>query len=162
VHPGGRVIGIDFSAGMLELARQREPDVDFRLGDVTRLSESDASIDAVTVAFGLRNLVDREAAIREVHRVLRPGRRFVILEFAPPPRGLLMSGYRFYLNRVMPALTGLRDASQADAYRYLADSVQAFLPPAELTAMLERLEFRVSVESMTFGVVTIHTAIRQG
>ena len=84
VGPSGRVVGIDFSPAMLELARSREPRVEFRLRDVTRLNEPDASVDAITIGFGLRNLVDRNAALREMHRVLRPGGRLVILEFAPP------------------------------------------------------------------------------
>src|ERR1700730_818108 len=103
VRPGGRVIGIDFSPGMLELARRREPDIEFRQGDITRLAEDDASIDAVTIGFGLRNLVDRDAALREMRRVLRPGGRLVVLEFAPPPTGPLMGAYRVYLSPVMPA-----------------------------------------------------------
>src|SRR5438132_1532933 len=106
VRPGGRVIGIDFSASMLELARAREPQVDFRLGDVSRLDEAEASVDAVTIGFGLRNLVDREGGLREMYRVLRPGGRLVILEFAPSS-GSLMGGYRFYLGRLMPLVAGL-------------------------------------------------------
>ena len=79
-RPGGRVIGIDFSQPMLERARKLEPEVEFRLGDVSRLSEPDASVDAITIGFGLRNLVDREQALREMRRVLRPGGRLVILD----------------------------------------------------------------------------------
>jgi len=161
VGPSGRVIGIDFSPAMLELAREREPQVEFRLGDVTRLSEADASVDAITIAFGLRNLVDREAALREMLRVLRPGGRLVILEFAPPPRGMLMRAYRFYLSRVMPVVVGLRSGDEASAYRYLADTVQAFPQPAELARQLETLGFTVSVERMTFGIVALHVAVRR-
>src|SRR5947209_16827001 len=150
--PSGRVIGVDFSPAMLELARRREPQVEFRLGDVTRLDQPDASVDAVTIGFGLRNLVDRNAALREMDRVLRPGGRLVILEFAPPPRGLLMRAYRFYLSRVMPAVAGLRNADKGSAYRYLAETVQAFPKPAELARQLEGLGFTVSVERMTLGI----------
>src|SRR5260370_25742464 len=84
VGPSGRVVGVDFSAAMLELARQREAHVEFRLGDVPRLSEADASVDAVTIGFGLRNLVDRGTALREMFGVLRPGGRLVILEISLP------------------------------------------------------------------------------
>ena len=160
VGPSGRVIGVDFSAAMLGLARQREPRVEFRLGDVTQLSEADASVDAVTIGFGLRNLVDREAALREMFRVLRPGGRLVILEFAPPPRGWLMRAYRFYLSRVMPAVAGLRNAAEASAYRYLAETVQAFPQPGALARQLEALGFSVSVERMTLGIVALHVAQR--
>src|ERR1700694_3443213 len=161
VGSSGRVIGIDFSPAMLELARQREPRVEFRLGDVTRLSEADGSVDAITIAFGLRNLVDREAALREMFRVLRPGGHLVILEFAPPPHGLLMRAYRFYLSRVMPVVVGLCSGHEASAYRYLAGAVQAFPQPAELARQLEGLGFTVSVERMTFGIVALHVAVRR-
>lgn len=160
VRPGGRVIGIDFSPAMLERARQLEPDVEFRLGDVGRLSEADASIDGITIGFGLRNLVDRAGALREMHRVLRPGRRLVILEFAPPT-GILMRAYRFYLGRIMPALVGFTSASERDAYRYLAESVQGFPQPAALARELESLGFSVAVERMTLGIVALHLAVRR-
>jgi demethylmenaquinone methyltransferase / 2-methoxy-6-polyprenyl-1,4-benzoquinol methylase len=160
VGPGGRVIGIDFSPAMLELARKLEPGIEFQLGDVSRLTLPAASVDAITIGFGLRNLVDREAGLREMHRVLRPGGRLVILEFAPPSPGLLMRGYRFYLERVMPAVVGLRSATEAGAYRYLADTVEAFTEPVELAGQLERLGFRVAFERMTAGIVAIHTATK--
>jgi len=161
VRPSGRVVGIDFSPAMLELARGREPEVEFRLGDVTRLNEPDASVDAVTIGFGLRNLVDREAALREMFRVLRPGGRLVILEFAPPPRGLLMRAYRFYLSRLMPAVAGLLSAGEGSAYRYLAETVDAFPEPAELAQQLEGLGFTVAVERLTFSIAALHVAVRR-
>jgi demethylmenaquinone methyltransferase/2-methoxy-6-polyprenyl-1,4-benzoquinol methylase len=160
VGPSGRVVGVDFSPAMLELARRREPHVEFRLGDVTRLSEADASVDAVTIGFGLRNLVDRVTALREMFRVLRPGGRLVILEFAPP-RGVLLRAYRFYLGRIMPAVAGLRSADEGSAYRYLAETVQAFPEPAELAGQLEGLGFAVSVQRMTLGIVSLHVAVRR-
>lgn len=160
VRPGGRVIGMDFSATMLELARHLEPEIEFRLGDVTRLPDANASIDAVTIAFGLRNLVDRETAMREMGRVLRRGGRLVILEFAPPPSGPLMWGYRLYLSRFMPAVAGVISRQEGQAYRYLADTIQEFPQPQALAAQLRNLGFSVSVERMTAGIVAIHTAIK--
>jgi demethylmenaquinone methyltransferase/2-methoxy-6-polyprenyl-1,4-benzoquinol methylase len=160
VRPDGHVIGIDFSPGMLELARKLEPDVEFRQGDVSRLSEPDASIDAVTIGFGLRNLVDRDAALREMRRVLRPGGRLVILEFAPP-MGLLLAAYRFYLGRVMPAVAGLFSAQESSAYRYLAETVAGFPQPAVLARDLEGLGFDVTVQVMTLGIVALHIAVRR-
>ena len=161
-RPGGRVIGIDFSEAMLERARRLEPEVEFRLGDVSRLNEPDASVDAVTIGFGLRNLVNREQALRGIHRVLRPGGRLVILEFAPPPSGLLMRAYRFYLTRVMPAIAGRLSSGERHAYRYLAETVQGFPQPADLAALLERLGFAVTFEPLTFGIVVLHVAVRRG
>ena len=160
VRPNGRVIGIDFSERMLEQARKRLPAVEFRLGDVARLTQPDESVDAVTIGFGLRNLVDRPAAMREMFRVLRPGGRLVVLEFAPPPAGLMMRFYRVYLTRVMPRLAGLLSADEGDAYRYLADTVQGFPRPAELAADLQRVGFLAGFEFLTFGIVAIHVATR--
>jgi demethylmenaquinone methyltransferase / 2-methoxy-6-polyprenyl-1,4-benzoquinol methylase len=160
VRPGGRVVGIDFSPGMLALARQREPDVDFRQGDVTRLAEAGASVDAVTIGFGLRNLVNRDAALREMRRVLRPGGRLVVLEFAPPT-GPLLAAYRFYLGRVMPAVAGLFNADEASAYRYLAETVEGFPQPAMLARDLDAIGFDVEVQRMTIGIVAFHVGVRR-
>jgi len=160
VRPGGRVIGIDFSPGMLELARAREPEVEFRQGDVSRLTEADASVDAVTIGFGLRNLVNRDAALREMRRVLRPGGRLVVLEFAPPT-GPLMAAYRFYLGRVMPAVVRLSSTNESNAYRYLAETVSNFPQPAALARDLEAIGFEVEVQRMTIGIVAFHVAVRR-
>jgi demethylmenaquinone methyltransferase / 2-methoxy-6-polyprenyl-1,4-benzoquinol methylase len=160
VHPGGRVVGVDFSPGMLALARKREPDIDFHQGDVSKLPEADASVDAVTIAFGLRNLVNRDAALREMRRVLRPGGRLVVLEFAPPT-GPLMAAYRFYLGRVMPAIARLSSASEANAYRYLAATVSGFPRPAVLAHELDTIGFDVAVQRMTLGIVAFHVAVRR-
>jgi demethylmenaquinone methyltransferase/2-methoxy-6-polyprenyl-1,4-benzoquinol methylase len=151
---------MDFSPGMLELARAREPDVEFRQGDVSRLMEADASVDAVTIGFGLRNLVNRDAALREMRRVLRPGGRLVVLEFAPPT-GPLMAAYRFYLGRVMPAVVRLSSTNESNAYRYLAETVSNFPQPAALARDLEAIGFEVEVQRMTIGIVAFHVAVRR-
>jgi demethylmenaquinone methyltransferase / 2-methoxy-6-polyprenyl-1,4-benzoquinol methylase len=160
VRPGGRVIGLDFSPRMLELARRQVPDVEFQLGDVMTLPFADGNIDAVTIAFGLRNLVDRERGLREMFRVLKPGGRLVILEFRPPPRSLLSLPYRVYLTRVIPRVAGWFGMDR-QAYQYLAETVQGFPSPTELARLLDQVGFRdVQVHGMTGGIVALHRAIR--
>ncbi len=158
VRPDGRVIGIDSSASMLAQAPSRAG-LEFRVADATALPYPDHSFDAVAIGFGLRNIIDRGAALKEMLRVLRPGGRLVILEFSPPSGGPLSRAYRFYLGRVMPAAAGLINRSYGEAYRYLSESIRAFPSPTALAAELERSGFRdVRVQSLTFGIVSIHTA----
>ena len=160
VRPGGRVIGLDFSTRMLELARRRVPGVEFQLGDVTALPFGEGTMDAVTIAFGLRNLVDRARGLSEMRRVLKPGGRLVILEFRPPPRGPLSLPYRIYLARVMPRVAGWFGMDR-QAYQYLADTVQGFPSPTGLARVLEQVGFRdVQVQGMTGGIVALHRAAR--
>jgi demethylmenaquinone methyltransferase/2-methoxy-6-polyprenyl-1,4-benzoquinol methylase len=160
VRPTGRVIGIDFSAEMLGRAPAAAC-IEYLLGDVTTLPFADAGVDAVTIAFGLRNLVDRDAGLREMHRVLRPGSRAVILEFSPPESGLPGRLYEIYVSRVMPAVAGLMKREQGDAYRYLAQSIDSFPTPAQLSQRMIAAGFsQVRVVSMTFGIVSIHVGVR--
>ncbi len=161
IRPGGRVIGIDFSAAMLDRARQRHPEIEFQLGDVTSLPYSDRSVQAVTIGFGFRNLVERDRALREMFRVLTPGRRVVILEFSPPHRGWMARLYLVYLNRVIPAIASLVRSRDGEAYRYLAESVQTFPSPSELAGQLRATGFTdVTVQPMTFGIVSVHVGRR--
>ena len=158
VQPGGQVIGIDLSAPMLARAPTR-PGLEFLVGDATALPYPDHSFDAVTIGFGLRNLADRAAGLWEMHRLLHPGGRLVILEFSQPADGLPAAGYSFYLGRVMPAVAGLVNRSYGDAYRYLSESIRAFPSPTALAAELRGSGFRdVRIAPLTFGIATIHTA----
>ncbi len=163
VRPGGRVIGIDFSEAMLSRARQRDSEVEFQAGDVMSLPHSDRSVQAVTIGFGLRNLVDRDRALREMFRVLTPGRRIVILEFSPPQRGWMARFYVLYLSRVIPAVASLVRPRDGEAYRYLAESVEAFPSPLQLARQMEAAGFTdVTFQRMTFGIVSLHVGKRSG
>jgi len=161
VGPQGRVVGVDFSTAMLRIAEQRVEGVEFREGDATRLDGvADASVDAVTVGFGLRNVVDRPAAVRAAYRVLRPGGRYVILEFAHVGVPLFGRVYAFYLTRVLPAVGRLLNP-RSQAYSYLPRSIAAYPPAAEVSGWLRDAGFTdVRVIPMTLGIVTLHVATR--
>lgn len=126
VGPGGRVVGLDFSPGMLAVAKRRVAGagVEWTEGDMLNLAFNDATFDAATVGFGLRNVADLDRAIAEVFRVLRPGGRFGSLETGHP-RGALMRGVMSIHHRVVPLL-GKVLAGDDKPYRYFNDSIDAF------------------------------------
>ena len=160
VGPQGRVAGVDFSTAMLQVARARIDAVDFREGDATQLQFDDGSVDAVTVAFGLRNVVDRRRAVREAHRVLRPGGRYVILEFAHVDVPLVGRVYAWYLTRVLP-LIGRALNPRSGAYTYLPRSIAAYPHADTVSAWLREAGFaEVRVIPMTLGIVTLHVATK--
>jgi len=128
---GGRVVGLDFSARMLEVARRDHPGLEFIEGDALQLPFDDASFDASTIAFGLRNLADPARGLREMARVTRPNGRAVVLEFVRPPHGAAGSAYRLYLRAVLPAIGGAISGDRS-AYRYLSETVDSYRTPGEL------------------------------
>ena len=153
-HPG-RVVGLDFSASMLEVARRDHPDIEFIEGDALNLPFDDASFDATTIAFGLRNLADPVKGLREMLRVVRPGGCAVVLEFVRPPRGPVGSAFRLYLRTLLPALGGAI-SGQPSAYRYLSDTVDSYRTPAELREMAASAGWSdVSYEGLALGTVGI-------
>jgi demethylmenaquinone methyltransferase/2-methoxy-6-polyprenyl-1,4-benzoquinol methylase len=153
---GGRVIGLDFSERMLERARSKAPDLEWVSGDVLALPFDDATFDAVTVGFGVRNVEDLERALRELRRVLRDGGRLAILEITRPRR-LLAPFYRFWFDGVVPLLGKL--VPGGSAYTYLPASVRRFPGPEELSALIASTGFRsVSYRAFAGGIVALHTA----
>lgn len=161
-----RVIGVDFSEGMIRRAvgklRHHRRGGDFSLvrGDATRIPVRSNSIDAATVAFGLRNVESLSAAVGEMHRVLAEGGRFAILEFAIPEAGLFRAMYLWYFTRVLPAI-GRLVSGHRSAYTYLPASVQAFPPPDTVVALLVAHGFQ-SVEAvrLTAGIVYLYSGER--
>jgi demethylmenaquinone methyltransferase/2-methoxy-6-polyprenyl-1,4-benzoquinol methylase len=125
------VVGLDFSSQMLEVARRSHPKLEFIEGDALNLPFDDASFDAATIAFGLRNLADPVRGLREMTRVAR---RAVVLEFVRPPKGVVGGAYRMYLRTLLPAVGGAISGDRA-AYRYLSDTVDSYRTPDELSAM---------------------------
>jgi demethylmenaquinone methyltransferase/2-methoxy-6-polyprenyl-1,4-benzoquinol methylase len=151
---GGRVVGLDFSERMLERARRKSAEVDWVQGDLLELPFEDASFDAATVGFGVRNVADLERALRELRRVLRSGGRLAILEITTP-RGPLRVFYRLWFDRIVPLLGKvLRGGS---AYTYLPASVRRFPGPEDLAALLGAAGFEgVSFRLLAGGIVALH------
>jgi demethylmenaquinone methyltransferase / 2-methoxy-6-polyprenyl-1,4-benzoquinol methylase len=129
--PRGRVVGLDFSAGMIEIARRAHPELEVIEGDALNLPFEDASFDAATIAFGLRNLADPVRGLREMTRVAK---KAVVLEFVRPPRGPVGGVYRIYLRTVLPVVGGLLSGAPT-AYRYLSETVDSYRTPGELGDM---------------------------
>jgi demethylmenaquinone methyltransferase/2-methoxy-6-polyprenyl-1,4-benzoquinol methylase len=155
---GGRVTGLDFSPEMLVRARRKEPSVEWVQGDMLALPFADASFDAATCGFGVRNASDLDLALRELARVLRPGGRVGILEITRP-RGLLRFFFAFWFDRVVPMLG--RVLPGGEAYTYLPASVRRFPAADELVTALERAGFRdVRYRLFGGGIVALHTGTR--
>jgi demethylmenaquinone methyltransferase / 2-methoxy-6-polyprenyl-1,4-benzoquinol methylase len=165
--PGAaRVVGVDFAGGMLDIGRDKVTraglagEVTLVRGDATRIPAADASVDAVTVAFGIRNVEDVPAACREMCRVLRRGGRLAILEFAIPTTPVVRTAYLTYFRHILPAVGRLVSRHSA-AYGYLPDSVGTFATPAQLIDTLRSSGFvDVSAVRMTFGIVFLYIARR--
>jgi demethylmenaquinone methyltransferase / 2-methoxy-6-polyprenyl-1,4-benzoquinol methylase len=150
----GDVIGLDFSERMLERARRKAPDLEFVQGDVLALPFGDASFDAAVVGFGVRNVVDLEAGLRELRRVLRPGGRLGILEITTP-RGALAPFYRLWFDRIVPLLG--RVLPGGEAYSYLPASVRRFPGPEALAELLAECGFGgVRFHLFAGGIVALH------
>lgn len=159
VGADGRVVGVDFSEPMLELARAKSRrsgvDVEYRYGNALSLTFDDASFDAATVGFGVRNLVDLPGGLAEMVRVVRPGGRVVILEITTPTRPPLSWFYSLWFDRLVPVLG--RVAGERDAYSYLPDSVRRFPPALELAQLLEAAGLReISYVMLAGGIVAVH------
>lgn len=163
VSPGGHVVGCDFSEPMLDLAREKATEqaasgVRFEWADALSLPYDDDRFDALTVGFGVRNLSDLDAGLREMRRVLGPGGRLVILEITQPTRPPLSTFYSLWFDRVVPILGAV--AGDPEAYSYLPESVRSFPSPRGLAekmdaAGLERIRWTV----LAGGIIAIHSGV---
>jgi demethylmenaquinone methyltransferase/2-methoxy-6-polyprenyl-1,4-benzoquinol methylase len=161
----GQVVLTDINADMLRIGRQRLEDdgiagnLCYGLVNAEQLPFADRSFDAVTIAFGLRNVTDQNAALREMFRVLRPGGRALILEFSRVREEHLAKLYEHYSFGVLPLL-GRLVANDEDSYRYLAESIRKHPPQEELAAMMVAAGFeQVRFRDLTGGVVAIHSGL---
>ncbi|WP_244894615.1 bifunctional demethylmenaquinone methyltransferase/2-methoxy-6-polyprenyl-1,4-benzoquinol methylase UbiE [Agreia pratensis] len=160
---GAHVIAADFSPGMIEVGKRQQAgnrNVEFVQADGMDLPFADDEFDAVTISFGLRNIVDPHVALAELYRVTKPGGRIVICEFSKPPAKLVRSGYFTYLNKVMPTLVKLA-SSNAEAYDYLGDSIKAWPDQKTLAEWMRVAGFsRVAYKNLSLGIVALHRGIK--
>lgn len=158
--PGARVVGVDFCAPMLAEARKRGLD-DLIVGDGLALPFADRTFDALTIGYGLRNMADWAAALREFARVLRPGGLLVVLDFSLPEAAWLRVPYRFYLHRVLPRIAGLLTGNR-EAYAYLGDSIERFPSGSRMTALIEESGFEKSDwRPQSGGISSVYAARRR-
>jgi demethylmenaquinone methyltransferase / 2-methoxy-6-polyprenyl-1,4-benzoquinol methylase len=136
VQPGGEVVGMDFSPGMLERARVKDPAIRWEEGNAQAMPYASGSFAAATVGFGARNFDDLEAGVREMARVVRPGGRVVILEITTPTKPPLSTFFSLWFDRIVPTLGKV--AGDPDAYTYLPNSVKRFPDAPGLAAVLDR------------------------
>ena len=154
---GGKVTGVDFSKPMLERARGKAPEIEWIEGDALALPFEDGSFDAATVGFGVRNLSDLEAGLRELRRVLRPGGRVAILEITRP-QGLLAPFYRFWFDGVIPVAGKVLPGGSA--YAYLPASVKRFPDPHGLAKLMDEAGFDdIRWRLFAGGIVALHTGV---
>ncbi|WP_380166525.1 demethylmenaquinone methyltransferase [Jannaschia sp. R86511] len=157
---GVRAVACDFSLGMLQVGRRRRPDMSFLAGDATRLPFADASFDAATISFGLRNVVDPDAGLAEMLRVVRPGGRLVVCEFSHPTWAPFRAVYDRYLLGVLPAVARVA-SSNPDAYDYLAESIQAWPDQQALAERIRAVGWsQVTWRDASAGIVALHRAVR--
>ncbi|BCI51557.1 demethylmenaquinone methyltransferase [Mycolicibacterium litorale] len=155
---GAWCVAADFSVGMLAAGRDRAvPKV---AGDATKLPFADESFDAVTISFGLRNVVDHVAGLREMARVTRPGGRLVVCEFSTPTNRAFATLYKEYLMKALPRMARAV-ASNPDAYVYLAESIRAWPDQAGLAQRIADAGWSdVRWRNLTGGIVALHAAVK--
>ena len=164
--PAARVVGVDFAYAMLRVGQEKikqgrlSDRIALVRGDATRVPLADGAVDAVTIGFGIRNVENTSAACGEMHRVLAPGGRIAILEFAIPATPGVRTLYLWYFNHLLPRLGRLM-SRHTSAYGYLPASVGAFASPDEFVTILRQHGFvEVAAARLTFGIVCLYTARR--
>lgn len=165
--PGSvRITGADFCREMIDLgavkvaASPYAGRIDLKVAPCEDLPFADDTFDSITIAFGIRNVVDRKLGLAEMWRVLRPGGRMIILEFSTPRSQLFRQLYYFYFRRLLPVVGGL--FSRYNAYKYLPDSVLEFPSQEDFSRMIAEAGFRnIHLHELTFGIATIYVGEKE-
>jgi demethylmenaquinone methyltransferase/2-methoxy-6-polyprenyl-1,4-benzoquinol methylase len=156
--PDAKVFVVDYNAEMIMAGREKgfEPEIAWSVGDAMALPLPDASADAYVIGFGIRNVADVSQALREARRVLKPGGRFLCLEFSKPITEPLQAAYDAYSFKVIPALGGLV-AGDRDSYQYLVESIRRFPDQKAFAGLMQTAGFgRVGWTNYSAGVVALH------
>ena len=162
----GKVVLVDINESMLKIGRNKlinagcSNQILCTLGDAQYLPFPENTFDCITIAFGLRNVTDKDMALRSMYRILKPGGRLLILEFSKPSNPLLKKAYDFYSFSLLPKIGGLV-ANDSQSYQYLAESIRMHPDQSTLKAMLKKANF-VDVEyyNMTGGIVALHRGFK--
>jgi len=164
--PSVKITGADFCKEMVDLGQAKTAQspyadrIDFKVAPCEDLPFPNETFDSITIAFGIRNVVDRKLGLAEMWRVLRPGGRMIILEFSTPRSQLFRQIYYFYFRRLLPVIGGL--FSKFDAYKYLPDSVLEFPSHEEFAAMIAEAGFHsVHIRELTFGIASIYVGDKE-
>ena len=157
---GAEVVACDLSEGMIEVGRERHPDIEFVRGNAMSLDFEEASFDAVTISWGLRNIPDPGLALREMMRVVRPRGRLVVLEFSTPTSRVFRGLYGAYQSTVMPALARVA-STNGGAYDYLVESIRQWPSQEEVAHMIAANGWReVEYRNLTGGIACLHRAVK--
>ena len=166
VGPDGTVVLADINESMLKVGRDKlldkcwRPNIDFVQADAQNLPFPDANFECITIAFGLRNVTDKSAALKSMYRALKPGGRLLILEFSKPTNEILAKAYDAYSFHILP-LMGKIVANDSDSYKYLAESIRMHPDQEELQILVEDAGFsNCDYYNMTGGIVAIHRGIK--
>lgn len=157
------VVAADFSPGMIAEGKRRHPNtpnLTFQIADATALPFADDEFDAVTISFGLRNVVDVPKALSEFYRVTKPGGRVVVCEFSTPPNRVVRAAYHWYQRWIMPTLVKWVSSNDT-AYDYLNESIAAWPAQPELTALIRSAGYEhVAWRNLSAGIVALHRGLK--
>ena len=154
------IIGADFSVDMLNIAKEKISEEDFVAADAQHLPFKDELFDRILISFGFRNIMDKDLALKELHRVLKKDGKLIMLEFSQPRSRPLAAIYNLYFNNIFPFIGGVISGN-SKAYAYLPASVYRFYKKDELYELIEKARFdNINFSELNFGIVTITTAIK--